>query len=205
MEQTNQPSKTPGSQVSSTTPEYELNLLNTFLETDLSRRQKLGVPKSYFESDERVKKYKEISEEDEKFAEYIKSKYGTFENFQIINEKMAQNRVYDPESDYDIEVEIISKDQYLTSDFISSTELFMEVLGGVSTVQYFKTNGQITQSVGTLKKSFIPSSEYDTREKAFGFYGSPRILMWDVLKQDWISFYMVNVRRFIRDDTSGLE
>ena len=205
MEETNQPSQAPRQQAPSTTTEYQLDLLNTFLETDLSHRQKLGVAKDYFESEERLKKYKEISEEDEKFAEYIKSKFGTFENFMMINQKLTQNRVYDPESDYDIEVEIITEDQYLTSDFISSTELFLEILGGVSTVQYFKRNGQITQSVGTLKKSFIPSSEYETRDKAFGFYGSPRILMWDVLKQDWISFYMINVRRFIRDDTTGLE
>lgn len=205
MEEANQPSQAPRQTAPSTTPEYQLDLLNTFLETEFTYRQKLGIPKSYFESEDRLKKYKEIAQDDEKFADYIKSSYGTFENFMLVNQKLTQNRVYDPESDYDIEVEIITEDQYLTSDFISSTELFLEILGGVSTVQYFKRNGQITQSVGTLKKSFVPSSEYETRDKAFGFYGSPRVLMWDVLKQDWISFYMINVRRFIRDDTTGLE
>lgn len=205
MEEKKENSQPQIKQAPSTTAEYELDLLNTFLETDFTYKQTLGVPKNYLESEERLKKYKEIAGEDEKFADYIKANYGTFENFLAINQKINENRVYDPESDYDVEVEIITKDQYLKSDFISSTEIFLEVLGGISTVQYFKTNGQITQSVGTLKKSFIPSSEYDTREKAFGFYGSPRILMWDVLKQDWVSFYMINLRRFIRDDTTGLQ
>lgn len=186
-------------------PEFEMDLLNTFLSTQLTYKQKLGAPKNYFEADARVNTYKKISEDDEKFSEYIKSKYGTLENFLMINQKQGQNRVYDPESDYDVEVEIITEDQYFTSDFISSSELFLEVLGGVSTVQYFKKNGQITQTVGTLKKSLIPSSEYETRDKAFAFYGSPRILIWDVVKQDWASFYMTNVRRFIRDDTTALQ
>lgn len=205
MEEKKENSPQQRTEAPSTTAEYEMDLLNTFLETDLTHRQRLGVPKNYLESEERLKKYKEIAGDDEKFADYIKANYGTFENFLLINQKLTENRVYDPETDYDIEVEIITKDQYLKSDFISSTEMFLEVLGGISTIQYFKTNGQITQSVGTLKKSFVPSSEYETREKAFGFYGSPRILMWDVRKQDWVSFYMVNVRRFIRDDTSELQ
>jgi hypothetical protein len=58
---------------------------------------------------------------------------------------------------------------------------------------------------GTLKKSVIPSSQYETRQKAFGFFGGKRILLWDVTKQDWSSVYIPNIKRFIRDDTTELQ
>lgn len=190
---------------SKNTPEFELDLLNTFLDTNVSYASYRGPAEDYIKSELRKEKYEKVSEEDDAFSDYLKAKYGSVEMFFEMNEQLRQQRIYNPLSDYDIEVEIVTKDQFLKTNFISSSELFLEILDGVATIQYFKRNGNAAQIVGTLKKSFIPSSQYETRDQAFANFGSRRILIWDIIKQGWSSFYMQNVRRFIRDDTSDLQ
>jgi hypothetical protein len=56
-----------------------------------------------------------------------------------------------------------------------------------------------------LQEKYIPSSQQDARVKSFNYAGSERILVWDLQKQGWSSFYMNNLRRFVKDDTSGLQ
>jgi hypothetical protein len=185
--------------------DFELNLLNTFLESEFSRKASKGLAKDYMNSLVRSEKYKKAAGDDETFLELIQKKYGTLENFLLFNQTLSENRIFDPVSDYEIQVEIITEDQFLKSNFISSQEVYLEILDGVATVQYFKKDGNIAQVTGTLKKSFIPSSEHETRMGALGGFGGNRVLMWDIQKQGWSSFYLPNVRRFVRDDTTGLE
>jgi hypothetical protein len=185
--------------------QFQMDLLNVFLNTDLNYRSYLGLPKDYMTSEFKKEKYKKLASEDDNFEEYIKLKYGSLENFYKFNPQLEEERIYDPLNDYDMEVEIVTKEEYLKTNFISSPELFMEVIDGVSTIQYFKVDGNAAQMFGTLKKSVIPSSQYETRQKAFGFFGGKRILLWDVTKQDWSSVYIPNIKRFIRDDTTELQ
>lgn len=187
------------------TQDYELELLNTFLGTTANERSYLGPALDYIKSELRKEKYKKVSEDDDAFSDYIKQKYGSANMFFEMNQQLREERVYNPLTDYDIEVEIITKDEYLKTNFISSKEIFLEILDGVATIQYFKKDGNAAQLTGTLKKSFIPSSQYETREKVFGFFGGQRVLIWDIIKQDWSSFYVPMVRRFIRDDTTDLQ
>jgi hypothetical protein len=187
------------------TEEFQMDLLNVFLNSDLTARSYLGVPKDYMTSELKKEKYEVIAREDQNFEEFVKLKYGSLENFYSFNPQLKEERIYNPLTDYDMEVEIITEDEYLKTNFLSSPELFMEVLGGITTIQYVKVDGNAAQLVGTLKKSYVPSSQYETRDKAFGFFGGKRILLWDLTKQDWSSVYIQNIRRFIRDDTTELQ
>lgn len=183
--------------------EFKLELLNTFLESDLSYKTKIA--KDYIKSELRKEKYENLAKEDEDFSAFLKTKYGSSNIFFELNEQFKKERLFNPLTDFDIEVEIITKEQYLKTNFISSSEIFLELLDGVATIQYLKKNGNASQLVGTLKKSFIPSSQYEVRDKTFSYFGGNRILMWDIIKQDWSSFYVPLVRRFIRDDTTDLQ
>jgi hypothetical protein len=100
---------------------------------------------------------------------------------------------------------VITDEEYYKSGFISPTEVFFEILKGIATIEYFKMDGRAAKIVGTLEENLIPSSQQNTRANAFSFIGSRRILVWDLQKQGWSSFYMSNLRRFIKDDTYGLE
>lgn len=185
------------------TSEFELDLLNTFLDSDLNYRSRL--PKDYIKSELRKDKYQNLAKDDDDFSGFLKTKYGSIETFFELNEQLIEERIFNPLTDYPIEVEIITKEQYLKTNFISSSEMFLETLDGVATIQYLKKNGNASQIVGTLKKSLIPSSQYETRDKVFSYFGAQRILVWDLIKQDWSSFYVPLVRRFVRDDTTDLQ
>jgi hypothetical protein len=66
-------------------------------------------------------------------------------------------------------------------------------------------NGSVGRITGTLEKKSIPTKQYRVRSQLFSPQKGDRIIMWDINKQDWRSFYMERVIKFIRDDTIGLE
>jgi hypothetical protein len=35
--------------------------------------------------------------------------------------------------------------------------------------------------------------------------GGQKLLVWNLQKEQWASFYMKNLIRFVRDDTTGLQ
>lgn len=187
------------------TKEFQMDLLNVFLNSDLNSRSYLGMPKDYMTSELKKQKYDSLAKEDDNFEEFVKIKYGSLENFYKFNPQLKEERIYNPLTDYDMEVEIITEDEYLKTNFLSSQELFMEVIGGITTIQYLKVDGNAAQITGTLKKSFVPSSQYETRDKAFSFFGGKKILLWDLTKQGWSSVYIQNIKRFVRDDTTELQ
>lgn len=187
------------------TKEFQMDLLNVFLNSDLTARSYLGLPKDYMSSELKKQKYENLAREDKNFEEFVQLKYGSLENFYNFNPQLKEERLYNPLTDYSMEVEIITEEEYLKTNFLSSPELFMEVIGGITTIQYIKTDGNVAQLTGTLKKSFVPSSQYETRDKAFNFFGGKKILLWDLTKQGWSSVYIQNIKRFIRDDTTELQ
>jgi hypothetical protein len=183
----------------------ESDFLNTNLyeikKSDLIQKQE----KSYLGSEYRLKKYKEISEKDIEFNEYLKSLYGSDKNFFEANENMVLNKTYNPTTDYNSEVVIITEDNYFKSNFISQTETIFELLSGMCTIEYFKVNGTIGKITGTLSNNYVPDSQGKTRSDAFGGIGRGRVLVWDIINTRWVSFYMTNLVRFVRDETSELQ
>ena len=186
---------------------FEEEILNDFLQGDLNSLsyQKQLSETDYNSSKYRIDKYKNLSENDKDFASYIKQTYGSVSNFFDFKQELGQDKLYDPSTDYLAEVVVITEDEYYKSGFISPTELFLEILNGIATIEYFKLDGRAAKIVGTLEEDLIPSSQQNARAGAFNFIGSKRILVWDLQKQGWSSFYMSNLRRFIKDDTYGLE
>jgi hypothetical protein len=69
--------------------EFEMDLLNVFLNTDLNYRSYLGLPKDYMTSELKKEKYKNLTREDNNFEDYIKLKYGSLENFYKFNVKIT--------------------------------------------------------------------------------------------------------------------
>lgn len=190
-------------------PEFAKQLESDFLNTNLYEIKKTDLKKdaakNYLESDYRLRKYKEISEDDIEFSSYLKSLYGSGKTFFEANQDVVQNKTFNPNTDYTAEVVIITEDNYFKSDFISQTETMFELLGGICTIEYFKVNGSIGKITGTLSSKYVPDSQSDTRANAFGGLPGSRMLVWDVINTRWVSFYMSNLVRFVRDETSGIE
>jgi hypothetical protein len=186
---------------------FEQEILNKFLQGDLNSLsyQKQLSETDYNSSNYRKEKYKNIPENDKEFADYIKRTYGSVSSFFDFRQDLIQDKLYDPSSDYLAEVVVITDEEYYKSGFISPTEVFFEILKGIATIEYFKMDGRAAKIVGTLEEGLIPSSQQNTRANACSFIGAKRILVWDLQKQGWSSFYMSNLRRFIKDDTYGLE
>jgi hypothetical protein len=186
---------------------FEQEILNKFLQGDLNSLsyQKQLSETDYNSSNYRKEKYKNMPENDKEFADYIKRTYGSVSSFFDFRQDLIQDKLYDPSSDYLAEVVVITDEEYYKSGFISPTEVFFEILKGIATIEYFKMDGRAAKIVGTLEEGLRPSSQQNTRANAFSFIGSRRILVWDLQKQGWSSFYMSNLRRFIKDDTYGLE
>jgi hypothetical protein len=113
--------------------------------------------------------------------------------------------IFDPTVDYVIDVQIVTRDKSYRTDHISAEEVIMEALTGICTVIFMKVNGSVGRITGTLEKKAIPSRQYRVRSQLFSPQKGDRIIMWDINKQDWRSFYMERVIKFIRDDTIGLE
>jgi hypothetical protein len=183
------------------------DLIQSFLNSDLNDTSYFeSKPKEdYYLSDYRIQKYKNLTKNDEFFGEYIKSTYGSEENFFQFNPSLLNSKTYDPSTDFLVEVSIVTKDVNYKAGFISTTELILENINGVTTIEYFKVNGLAAKIVGTLNTNLIPSAQASTRKNAFTYLNSNRVLIWDLQKQGWSSFYMNRLIRFVKDDTSGVE
>ena len=185
--------------------DLEDELLNAFLESNVSSKSYRGPAKDYMESDLRKNKYEKLASEDDTLADFLRTTYGSPETFLEFNPDLVSKRIYNPGIDYNVEVEILTEDDNYTSNFISSTEAFFEILGGVCTIQYYKVDGRADQMTITLKRDIMPSSQHETRLDAFKGMGGQKLLVWNLQKEQWASFYMRNLIRFVRDDTTGLQ
>jgi len=185
--------------------ENQQELLNSFLKSNFSSKSYRGPSKDYMESELRQNKYKKLAEEDDTLSDFLRTTYGSPETFLEFNPELVSKRIYNPGVDYNVEVEILTESDDYTSNFISSTEAFFEILGGLCTIQYYKVDGRADQMLITLKKDFMPSSSHEQRLDAFRSIGGQRLLVWNIQKEQWASFYMKNLIRFVRDDTTGLQ
>lgn len=185
---------------------YE-TLENSFLESNLFDISKKDGKKEedYLSSNYRVQKYKTITEEDEEFNKYLSGLYGSAQNYLEMNNLLLENKVFDPRTDYQAEVEIITDEIFYKSYFISQEETVLELLNGVCTIEYFQIDGNADRLVCSLSETNIPQGQQDTRFAAFSGLGQNRVLVWNLIKKKWSSFYMKNLIRFVRDDTSGIQ
>jgi hypothetical protein len=81
----------------------------------------------------------------------------------------------------------------------------MENLTGVCSVWFVKKDGNTKRLNCTLELSKIPSAQRKTRNEFFNPLPKNRIGVWDLNEQKWKSFYMGNVFRFVRDDSTSVE
>lgn len=190
-------------------PNFAKRLETDFLESklfDIKKTDKENKErKNYLESNYRNEIYMSISKSDSDFNLYLKNLYGSVENFFEMNQDLVQNKTFNPNTDFHAEVVIITEENYYKSDFISTNEVILEMLNGICTVDYFQKDGNISRLNTTLSSKFIPYSQNDIRNSAFGGLYGRRILCWDLVKQKWASFYMRGMVRFVRDETSDLE
>ena len=164
-----------------------------------------GNSEDYYSSKYRLEKYKNLINDDNEFNLYLRNLYGNPDTFLDIKGNLIENRVYDPVTDYNVEVGIITEDTYYKGSFISYDEVILELLHGTCTIDFIKVNGLAGLIVGTLSNEKIPSSQQGIRMASFGGLGGGRILVWNLLKSKWSSFYMSNLRRFMSDETSDIQ
>lgn len=150
-------------------------------------------------------RYKNLEQRDEEYRKYIADNFGSYENYLKLSRIDEGTNIFNPETDYIIDVQIVTQDKSYRTDHISAEQVIMEALSGVCTVIFMKVNGTVGRITGTLEKKYIPSKHMGVRRQVFSPQKGDRIIMWDINKQDWRSFYMDLVIKFIRDDTIGLE
>ena len=166
----------------------------------------LGEKQKYQGSEEQLKTYENLEMNDPGYSRYIIQTYGSFQNFlrlsQIYRNPYA---VFDPRTDFKSDVTVITQNKFFKADHISPNELIMEALTGKCTVDYLDKNGYARKMVATLNKTVIPSGKMAERYNFFNPLQNNRIVLFDLVKNDWSSFFMKNMVRFVRDDTLGIE
>lgn len=164
----------------------------------------------YFGSEFQKLKYQKFKGKDYLYEQAIIKKFGSYDLF-LEQTKLGQRSIFNPASEYQMDVTIITKNKenkitkYYKSDNISTYELIQEMLFGLCTIEYTKVNGQPSKTVGTLYKKYILPSKTQERINFLFPLRNDRVGVWDLIKQDWSTFYMGNVFRFVRDDTIGIE
>jgi hypothetical protein len=181
------------------------NLEKEFLSDSLSYLSYKGDMKTYSGSDFQLETYNRLLTDDEVYKQFITNTYGSYENYKTLNKVFTKGNVFDPSTDYIMDVTVITEDSYYKTDHISASEVIMESLTGLCTYNFIKKDGTTSKVVGTLESKYIPSKELQTRTNFFSPLANDRIVIWDVSKQHWSSFYMSKMFKFVRDDTTDIE
>jgi len=187
-------------------PNVAQKLESQFMSGNLSSISYMGQAEPYYGSDKQKNVYESLESEDKEFKSYIEKIYGSYDAFTKEKDLKFNNVEYDPMYDYVVDVSIISDNNTIyTSTHISSSETIVELLTGVCSFFYLKINGSSGKSVGTLNANFIPESQYENRQNFFSPLKGDRVVLWDIHKKTWNSFYMSRLIKFVRDETMDLE
>jgi hypothetical protein len=166
----------------------------------------LGEKQKYSGSDVQIQTYENLENSDPVYARYIISQYGSYQNFLFVNQiQKNYDSVFDPRYDIKADITVFTKEKSYKSDHISPNEIIMEGLSGICTIDYLKKNGNSDRFVGTLNKNIIDSNKSSERVQFFSPLKGNRIVMWNLVKKDWSSFFVGGLIRFVRDDTIGIE
>jgi hypothetical protein len=187
------------------TEEQPNNFDDEFISDSMSYESYSGSVEPYSGSKYQLKTYDMLLESDQLYRQFIAKTYGSYENYKILNKVFTKGSVFDPTIDYIIDVTVITEDAYYKSDHISSSEVIMESLSGICSFNFIKKNGDPAKVNGTIDKRYVPPKEIQTRNNFFSPLVGDRIVVWDINKQHWSSFYMSRLFKFVRDDTTDLE
>jgi hypothetical protein len=201
------PSENPNSKIPITEKNILINSIDEYFKNDVLTKNDVAEAQSiaYWGSQYQRMQYEQLRKRDPLYEQYITKTYGSYANFEQINSVGDALDVFNPYTDYKIDVTIITKDKYYRTDHISPYEIISESLSGLCSIDYLQTNGRADKITGTLYKKYILPSKINERSNFFFPMVGNRIGLWNVVKQKWSSFYMNRVIRFVRDDTTGLE
>lgn len=181
------------------------NLDAQFISSNLSSLSYQGAPIKYSGSEKQKQLYESVLSEDAQFKTYIEKTYGTYDAYKK-KKNVSFSSEFDPSTDYIVDVSVIGEDRSVySSDHISADEVVIELLTGVCTFYYVKVNGASGKSMGSLNMTYLPDDQYYTRRNFFSPLPGDRIVLWDISKQKWNSFYMSRLIKFIRDEKSDLQ
>lgn len=190
--------------------ELLLNSVNKAMKDDhLNYNSYLGQKQKYEGSTHKTLKYDNLKDKDPIFAQQMARIYGSYQLFlKALEDQSKQRNLINPSNDKKLDVTVITQDVYYKSDHISAQEIIMEALNGICTVDYLDIKGNAQRLNGTLKKRYILGSQVAERYNFFnplpGKFGE-KIVLWNVNKQKWSSFYLNFAIRFVKDDTTDLE
>ena len=159
----------------------------------------------YWGSKHQKEQYENLKRKDPIFEQFIIKTYGSYENYELANNLTEVSNVFNPYNDYKVDVTIITEDKFYKSDHISPYEIIMESMSGVCTFDYLNVKNKSDRIVGTLYKKLITPNKLNERYNFFSPLMGNRIGVFNLVKQDWSTFYMNRLLRFVRDDTTGLE
>jgi len=165
----------------------------------------IGEQKEYRGSSYQLKTYENLRD-DPLYARFLQINYGSYKNFLFAFQiEETQSPIFDPRYDVQADVTVITKNVYYKSNHISPMEMIMEAMSGVCTVDVLNKNNNSTKITGTLKKDLILPDKSAERYNFFSPLPGNRIVVWNLVKQKWSSFYMNKLIRFVKDDTIDLE
>jgi hypothetical protein len=177
-----------------------------FTEENLGYESYKGIPLTYRGSEEQLKLYDELTTKDLRYRQFIIDHYGSIENYITQQSSQFKQSVFDPAVDYKLDVTIVKdKKKFYKSDHISTNEVIMETLTGVCTFYYRKVDNNEGKSTGTLDPGYIPDDQLHWRPYFFSPLKNNRVVIWDIVKHRWNSFYMSRLYKFVRDDTISAE
>lgn len=185
--------------------EEDTNLEKQFLSGSLSEESYRGKAEYYSGSSFQRTTYENLINQDSVYKQFIANTYGSYENFKTLNKVFQKGAVYDPTIDYMLDVTVITEDRYYKTDHISSSEIIFEAMSGICSFYFTKLDGSTTKVNGTLESKYISGAESERRQFFFSPLKNERIVVWDINKQKWSSFFMNNLFKFVRDDTIDIE
>jgi hypothetical protein len=185
--------------------ESQNNFDEQFISDSISYESYRGASKPYSGSEYQMKTYDSLLKDDQNYKQFITRAYGSYENYKLMNKAFTKGSVFDPTVDYMMDVTVITDDTYYKSDHISASEVIMESLSGICSFNFIKKDGSPAKVNGTIDQRFVPPVESQTRNNFFSPLPGDRIVVWDINKQHWASFYMSRLFKFVRDDTTDIE
>ena len=172
-----------------------------FLNSDNISEKKIV---DYRTSDVRTAGYKSVMKDSE-FSDYVKEKYGSYDDYSMQTKLFKNPSIYDPTTDYFMDVTIITEDANYKTDYISPNEIILENISGVCTIWFVKMDGNTRKLTCTLNEDLMPGLQADQRSNFFGPLAGDRIGVWDLIEKRWKSFYAARAFKFVRDDTTTVE
>lgn len=158
---------------------------------------------SYGIREEREEKITKALNEDMYYSSYFNKRFGNLDVY--FNSDAMQYPVgFNPLTDKYVDVKIAKEGKLYISDHVNPNQIIEELLDGVVSFLVIKVNGQVTKIVGTLKEDMVRGDE-GVRNAAFDLLPDGRVLVWNVRKSKWSSFYPSNLLEMIRDDTTEFE